>query len=76
MGLQLLYHPWLCDKLAEDEGPSSLVHDPCSCVSVSPPVVQTLCGTSFLVDYRDEVLSKIVNICSHNNYQYITNFEW
>ena len=26
--------------------------------------------------YRDEVLSKIVLICSQNNYQYITNFEW
>ena len=26
--------------------------------------------------YRDEVLSKIILICSQNNYQYITNFEW
>lgn len=26
--------------------------------------------------YRDELLSKIVDICSQNNYQYITNFEW
>lgn len=26
--------------------------------------------------YRDELLSKIVQICSQNNYQYITNFEW
>ena len=25
---------------------------------------------------RDEVLSKIILICSQNNYQYITNFEW
>ncbi|KAG8313839.1 AP-3 complex subunit delta-1 [Homalodisca vitripennis] len=29
-------------------------------------------GTS----YRDELLSKIIDICSQNNYQYITNFEW
>ncbi|XP_059468958.1 AP-3 complex subunit delta-1 [Neocloeon triangulifer] len=29
-------------------------------------------GTS----YRDELLSKIVEICSQNNYQHITNFEW
>ncbi|KAG8236468.1 hypothetical protein J437_LFUL015474 [Ladona fulva] len=29
-------------------------------------------GTS----YRDELLSKIVQICSQGNYQYITNFEW
>ena len=27
-------------------------------------------------NYRDEVLSKIILICSQNNYQYITNFEW
>jgi AP-3 complex subunit delta-1 len=26
--------------------------------------------------YRDELLSKIVQICSQNNYQHITNFEW
>lgn len=26
--------------------------------------------------YRDELLAKIVDICSQNNYQYITNFEW
>ena len=26
--------------------------------------------------YRDEVLSKIILICSQNSYQYITNFEW
>jgi len=26
--------------------------------------------------YRDELLSKIIQICSQNNYQYITNFEW
>ena len=26
--------------------------------------------------YRDEVLSKIILICSQNNYQHITNFEW
>ncbi|KAI1727250.1 AP-3 complex subunit delta-1 domain-containing protein [Ditylenchus destructor] len=26
--------------------------------------------------YRDELLSRIISICSHNNYQYITNFEW
>ncbi|CAG7729876.1 unnamed protein product [Allacma fusca] len=29
-------------------------------------------GTS----YRDELLSKIIQICSQNNYQHITNFEW
>ncbi|XP_022244281.1 AP-3 complex subunit delta-1-like [Limulus polyphemus] len=27
-------------------------------------------------NYRDELLSKIIDICSQNNYQYITNFEW
>ncbi|XP_071853079.1 AP-3 complex subunit delta-1-like isoform X3 [Apostichopus japonicus] len=26
--------------------------------------------------YRDELLSKIIQICSQNNYQYIINFEW
>lgn len=26
--------------------------------------------------YRDELLSKIIQICSQNNYQFITNFEW
>ncbi|KAL1501543.1 hypothetical protein ABEB36_006845 [Hypothenemus hampei] len=26
--------------------------------------------------YRDELLSKIILICSQNNYQFITNFEW
>lgn len=26
--------------------------------------------------YRDELLSKIVLICSQNNYQFITSFEW
>ncbi|XP_017769237.1 PREDICTED: AP-3 complex subunit delta [Nicrophorus vespilloides] len=26
--------------------------------------------------YRDELLAKIVLICSQNNYQFITNFEW
>uniref|UniRef100_A0A914C768 AP-3 complex subunit delta n=3 Tax=Acrobeloides nanus TaxID=290746 RepID=A0A914C768_9BILA len=26
--------------------------------------------------YRDELLSRIISICSHNNYQYISNFEW
>lgn len=26
--------------------------------------------------YRDELLSKIVQICSHNSYQHISNFEW
>lgn len=26
--------------------------------------------------YRDELLSRIISICSHNNYQYIVNFEW
>jgi AP-3 complex subunit delta-1 len=26
--------------------------------------------------YRDELLRRIVSICSHNNYQYIANFEW
>uniref|UniRef100_T1J3E7 AP-3 complex subunit delta n=1 Tax=Strigamia maritima TaxID=126957 RepID=T1J3E7_STRMM len=29
-------------------------------------------GTS----YRDELLSKIVEICCQNNYQFVTNFEW
>ncbi|XP_038048656.1 AP-3 complex subunit delta-1-like isoform X1 [Patiria miniata] len=26
--------------------------------------------------YRDELLAKIIQICSQNNYQYIINFEW
>lgn len=26
--------------------------------------------------YRDELLQKIILICSQNNYQLITNFEW
>lgn len=26
--------------------------------------------------YRDELLSKIVEICSQHDYQHITNFEW
>nr|CAB3222285.1 AP-3 complex subunit delta-1 [Phallusia mammillata] len=26
--------------------------------------------------YRDELLLKIIEICSQNNFQYITNFEW
>lgn len=26
--------------------------------------------------YRDELLSKIIDICSQNNYQFIVNFEW
>ena len=25
---------------------------------------------------RDELLSKIIQICSQNDYQYISNFEW
>jgi AP-3 complex subunit delta-1 len=26
--------------------------------------------------YRDELLSKIIEICSQNDYTHITNFEW
>lgn len=26
--------------------------------------------------YRDELLSKIIQICSQNNYQFVTCFEW
>jgi len=26
--------------------------------------------------YRDELIQKIIEICSQNNFQYITNFEW
>ena len=26
--------------------------------------------------YRDELLAKIIQICSQNNYQHIINFEW
>ena len=26
--------------------------------------------------YRDELLGKIIQICSQNDYQYISNFEW
>ena len=29
-------------------------------------------GTS----YRDELLNKVILICSQSNYQYVTNFEW
>lgn len=29
-------------------------------------------GTS----YRDQLLSKIIQICSQNSYQHISNFEW
>lgn len=27
-------------------------------------------------NYRDELLAKIIEICSQSNYQYVTNFEW
>ena len=30
----------------------------------------------FLLYFRDELLSKIIQICSQNDYQYISNFEW
>ena len=26
--------------------------------------------------YRDEIVSKVIGICSQSNYQYVTNFEW
>ena len=26
--------------------------------------------------YRDELLSKIIEICSQNDYQHVTSFEW
>lgn len=26
--------------------------------------------------FRDELISKIIEICSQNDYQYIANFEW
>ena len=26
--------------------------------------------------YRDELLTKVIEICSQNNYQFISNFEW
>lgn len=26
--------------------------------------------------YRDELLSKIIEICNQGDYQHITNFEW
>ena len=26
--------------------------------------------------YRDELVSKIIKMCSQNNYQFITSFEW
>ena len=26
--------------------------------------------------YRDELLSKVIEICSQSNFQYISNFEW
>ena len=26
--------------------------------------------------YRDELLSKVIQICSQSNYQFVTNFEW
>ena len=30
----------------------------------------------FICACRDELLQKIVKICSQNDYQFITNFEW
>ena len=27
-------------------------------------------------NYRDELMAKIIEICSQSNYQYIINFEW
>jgi AP-3 complex subunit delta-1 len=33
-------------------------------------------GSSENASFRDEILSKTILICSQNNYQYITNFEW
>ena len=30
----------------------------------------------FVAGYRDELLAKIIQLCSQSNYQYITNFEW
>jgi len=29
-----------------------------------------------IAGYRDEVLNKVINMCSQNSYQYVTNFEW
>lgn len=26
--------------------------------------------------YRDQLLAKCVNLCSHNNYQFVASFEW
>jgi len=26
--------------------------------------------------YRDELISKLIDICSQNDYQFIANFEW
>ncbi len=26
--------------------------------------------------YRDELIAKLIDICSQNDYQFIANFEW
>jgi AP-3 complex subunit delta-1 len=26
--------------------------------------------------YRDELISKLIDICSQNDYQFVANFEW
>ena len=28
------------------------------------------------IGYRDDVLTKVITMCSQSSYQYITNFEW
>ena len=42
--------------------------------------VSLLSVTSYLsrcgLDYRDEVISKVISMCRQSNYQYITDFEW
>ena len=34
------------------------------------------CGCFWFTAYCDEILSKIIQICSMNDYHYVTNFEW
>lgn len=39
-------------------------------------ILTNLCSNLQGTTYRDELLCKIIKICSQNNYQHITNFEW
>lgn len=36
----------------------------------------SVCESQLGNKYRDELIAKIIDICSQNDYQFITNFEW